>query len=363
MTAIILGILKVIGIVLLCILAFVLITIVIVLFVPLRYRARGSYLEEKPEAEGKVSWLLSAVSLTFFYQESKLTWKLKILGIPILPKKEKKSKPSRQKRKKTKKPAPEEAGAESQKDLQTIPEKVSDNKEPAEQKESDDAEWEKLSRKEESCRIESKKPDDESGEAAAKKPAQRTAEETREEEPSLKEQPEKKEQGSTQRPERKILKKWEKLKRKFFAFFRRVKETISRIVDKLKNIKENIDYYKDILGREETKQVLSETGRQLWKILRHIGPRKLQVRIVFGLEDPADMGEILAIHGMLYPILEDRVRLVPDFERKCLEGDFFVKGRIRLVRLLICGIRIICNKNLWKLIRLLKKEETADGRK
>lgn len=95
--ATIIPVLKITGIVLLCILALVLLLILLILFVPVRYRVRGSY-SESVDVRGYVSYLLHIVHVSLRYtDELRLT--LHIFGIPIrlIPKKEKKKKQGRDK--------------------------------------------------------------------------------------------------------------------------------------------------------------------------------------------------------------------------------------------------------------------------
>ena len=68
MVAIVLGILKIIGILLLVILGLLLFVIISVLFVPLRYRAEGSFYE-KLKGSASVSWFLHLISLKISYDE------------------------------------------------------------------------------------------------------------------------------------------------------------------------------------------------------------------------------------------------------------------------------------------------------
>ena len=83
-------ILKIIGIVLLCIPAFILLLLLIVLFVPVRYRVAGSY-DKEAYLKAKVTYLLHLIGFTATYDVS-FKAVLRILFVPIrlLPKKEKK---------------------------------------------------------------------------------------------------------------------------------------------------------------------------------------------------------------------------------------------------------------------------------
>ena len=68
MIHVILMILKIIGILVLLILGLILAAILLILFIPVRYRADISF-DGKPDGEAAVSWLLQAVRIRVSYHE------------------------------------------------------------------------------------------------------------------------------------------------------------------------------------------------------------------------------------------------------------------------------------------------------
>ena len=79
------------------------------------------------------------------------------------------------------------------------------------------------------------------------------------------------------------------------------------------------------------------------------------MNLTVGAEDPAVTGRVLAVNGMLYPWIREAVRVTPDFERECLYGDFYAKGRIRAGVALYHILRVVLDKRTWTLIRRLKR--------
>ena len=118
-------------------------------------------------------------------------------------------------------------------------------------------------------------------------------------------------------------------------------------------------YYKRIWDQPQTRQAIRVGFYELGEIIRHVLPRKLEVFGIVGTGDPASTGQIMAIQGMLYPWHKGNIRLEPDFEEKYIEGELHLKGIIRLGTLGICGLRILLNKNVRRLIRILRKKEEA----
>ena len=88
MIHILLMILKVIGVILLVILGLILAAVLLILFVPVRYRADVSF-EGKPDGEAEVSWLLHLVRIRVSYHEhadvsGRVLW-FKLLDVRLWP--------------------------------------------------------------------------------------------------------------------------------------------------------------------------------------------------------------------------------------------------------------------------------------
>lgn len=79
MIRIVLVLLSIIGI----ILALLLTIILLVVFVPVRYRVYGRK-KEDIYAKGRVSWLLHLLHASFVYENGELHYQLRILGIPLI---------------------------------------------------------------------------------------------------------------------------------------------------------------------------------------------------------------------------------------------------------------------------------------
>ncbi len=98
-------ILKVLGI----ILALLLLMIIVFLSVPVRY---GFNIKVQDEAEGKavIHWLFHLVDIRVFYRQKDISFRLRILGIPISTDKEKPDKKKKEKSDNRKKKKSEESG-------------------------------------------------------------------------------------------------------------------------------------------------------------------------------------------------------------------------------------------------------------
>lgn len=140
-----------------------------------------------------------------------------------------------------------------------------------------------------------------------------------------------------------------------------LKDKSKNIFDKIKNIKntiselkDKINYYIEVLNSEIGKKAISTCKERLLKVLKSICPKHGEIHITFGLEDPATMGKILGWHGILYAYIGNLIYLNPDFENKCFECDFSVKGKIRFGTILYQVLCVITDKNCKQLLSLLK---------
>lgn len=301
---VLLTILKVIGWILLGILGLILLTVLTVLLVPIRYRADGVWKEEK-YIRGRVTWLLHLLSIRVTY-EKELLLEVRVAGFLIYPKKERSGK-----KKKAASGADAEGGVgDADADTNVL-----------------DADGAKMPSADVKTLGESA--------PASEADAQATDSDAAPEHPA----------GS---------------------FFEKLSGKLSQVADRLRGMQQKTDqlkqqtaYYKRIWDQPQTRQAIRVGFYELGEIIRHVLPRKLEVFGIVGTGDPASTGQIMAIQGMLYPWHKGNIRLEPDFEEKYIEGELHLKGRIRLGTLGICGLRILLNKNIRRLIRILRKKEEA----
>ena len=304
---ILLAILKWIGIILLILLVILLTLVSTVLFVPIRYRLDGAY-KGTLMLEAKITWFFHLISASVSYTDE-LIFSVRAAGYRIFPGKKK---------------TPKEVSPENRADsAYSVPEEMTVN---ADGRESETAAPEA------------------DGDFGYNTAADHT---------------------ESQNDKNTGNKSPEPQKEKFFE---KIQKKISALVAKIRNIFNNIEkirrvilHYTDIVLREDSKRAIGFTFSQLVKILKHVMPQKMDVYFEIGTGDPASTGQILAIQGMLYPLICDKICIVPDFEEKRAEGSFHIKGRIRIIAVMICGIRIILMKEVRTLIRQLTKKEETRG--
>lgn len=144
----------------------------------------------------------------------------------------------------------------------------------------------------------------------------------------------------------------EKLK----AAIQNIRYTIRHMCDKIKTVSDTIQYYREVLASDAFIRSWELCREQAWMLFREIKPDTVEAELIVGTGDPASTGEILAVCGILYPVLGPGVRIAGDFERAHLEGFVFIKGKIRAFKFLRTAWKLYRNKDIRTLIKLFKKE-------
>ncbi|MBD5459174.1 MAG: DUF2953 domain-containing protein [Lachnospiraceae bacterium] len=341
MLHILLLILKIIGIILGTLLAVLLAGLMLALFVPVRYQIEAARTEEEGappiEARVKITWLLHLVNIRIQYPaDVYLRARIFLFTVFRLPQKQKKDDKKRSSKKERSK---SERRKESMKNERTSVQKEEDRPNAEKEENVTPAKSEEQTRNIETAG---------SAEDAAPENAPKAEAVS--------------EQESIQEPEteREKIPLQEKLKEKIMQIrkiFQKIWYTLIGICDRIKAIWGNIEYYMGIIQSDTFKQAFSLCKDELFSVFSYIMPRKFQADLTIGMDDPAATGKILSYYGMLYPFIGGHVNIIPDFERKRMEGTVFIKGKIRLFTFIKAALRIYFNKDIRKLLKMFKKEE------
>ena len=418
-------ILKIIGIVIAVLLGLLLLAVLVVLFVPIRYRFEGKKYSDIV-VRGKVTWAFGLVHLRVLYLQEKLSIVLRIAGYRFYDNND-----SGEKKRKKKKRHSEEASLDKEKDSinQKKESKTEVNEQNPSKKELIDIKRE-LDFKNESIEHEietdtKNKSIDHDIETDIKKESvdyevesdtkyesidhdikANTKKDLIHKERGLPELPLDKEykESVNQSEDFELLLKdngdnkieedkseFDTISEEKSSFFRRFINQLKKISGKIKkffiSIREKIKSFKKVflkikekllsikkllLGLWEKKRKVVDFFHQdenkagiklglssLWKILKHIGPTTIKGYIHFGTGDPATTGQALGVAAAFYGYYGKHLKIEPDFEEEVMEGELFIKGRIRLFNLLIIGIKLLRDENFKRFIKntkLLKEE-------
>lgn len=325
MISVILTVLKIAGICILVLLGILVLLLGLIAFVPVRYRAQGKYQAGKAAVSGRITWLLHLISARISLEAGQaLHIRVRLLGIPVFDNLRKAKKSGNKKRRKQ----------ETNTELQTA--SIAEDDTPQERETAAGAGGEAAPDKKAA-------QSDTAGERADADTA------TTWQAAAGPEEEESEAQAGT------IFKKVKDFWKKFVHFIKNIKYTIRRICDTIVKIKNNISYYVKLLQEESTQAAFAACKGLLVQIFKDLSPRKYQVRLHLGFEDPAKLGEVMAVWGMLYPFHEGRVDIVPDFEQPVMEGDFFLKGRISVYVYIRTVLVLFFNKDIRRFYNRLRR--------
>lgn len=295
MWQIILQILSIIGIFVLVLLVLLFLVIGFVLFVPLRYKVRAIIDTDKGQysGEGKITWLLHALSVYVSYPEPG-TITIRVLGYPFRVIELKKS----------------DLNVESSRDIQN---------EKKDESLLDNTGETSLDNRDESSDDLPEQQD-------------KSAKHQEVEDDFVKEEPKK---------------KW----------YEKILYTTKNLYDKIKKIWNNIKYYNELLDAKENRLFFARSKKRLAKLLKAIAPKRLKGQLIVGTGAPDTTGYLLAFYGMLVPYLDKDFYLEPDFEEAICQGQVEMTGRIFVITLLVFVLKFVTDKQLSVLLKKLKREE------
>lgn len=305
MLAIILGILKFIGLLILGILGTALFLLLLVLLVPVRYRVQGTYYGAPKGAAG-VSWLLHILTFQVRY-DGEADMCVRVFGIRLG----------------RRKAAAEEPDGGK---LQRPGEGAQDGG---------------MRRSAEADRdTEEKRDPGEVSDAGG--------------DPGLREEPdagEESDPGQVLPPPAKGQRQKRKRKFSFVNPVQKIRVTFQKICGKLKALGEKKDQVLDFLNQEDNKATLRLLKRQVLALFKHILPGRVKGRLKFGFDDPYTTGQVLTWVSPFYGLYAKNLQLIPVFGEKVLEGELELKGRVRIGTVIAIALRMLFDKNFRKLLK------------
>ena len=326
-------IIKIIGIILAALLGLALLILLLVLFVPVRYRAYGIRSSRECRAEGRVSWLLRLLCIPFSFQDGELEIKVKLLGFTILDplkgEEEAFREPVQRKTEQSAGKKEETAGADAEKEEETAEENAGEADASGSFEASQADETETSARPASAGAVEAAaEPEDEASEGRFSRGFR-----------------------ELRRFLRAVIRFFMKIPRKL----KNLKCTFQRFCDKIKRMVKRYREMKAFTLDERTKAAVSLVWKQAGILLGQALPRKIRGRLHFGTEDPALTGQILGAIGIFYPLFMDNVKVEPDFEKPALDGELSLKGRLRIVTVLRIAWRLYRDKNVRYVYRRLNR--------
>jgi len=354
MLHVIFTILKILGIIIAIILGILLLILLLVLFVPLRYKVKAKKYE-KIKGIIRLSWLLHIVSAYITYANGEFIYKIKIFGFTVMNSlkedatkdageidedndkniKEKHRKPKRNKNLKIDKNLKKDNKINTEKALESNNGYIhitDDYIYPInDDKDNDD------------------KDNDVVVQAQSIEDSDKTNDSSR----------------NTNQKVRQhhnvfitIFNKIKSILNKIKSIFLWIRDTIINIYHKIINLKDSISdkikYFNETINTEENRKLCKFLLSQVKIILKHIAPRKYKIYIKYGADEPDVTGKVISYVAIANAFFNMNMNFVPVFDEQVLEGEIYLRGRIRVFTMLIIAFRVYRNKQFKKMIKKFK---------
>lgn len=375
-------ILKILGIVLAVLVGIILFILIVTLFVPIRYQLLGKKEDEVLFLDTKATWLLHLVMISLSYIDEKLWIRLRIAGIVFYDNRkmkkdnnkesdfkedevtEEKHKEHAYDAKESQKVTIKDA-IDTEKDFKISEQKITSIKEDIKKNNTDSDVTIELDDREEV------NPVKKLG-TSLDSESEKLTDYKKQEIDILKENKNKSDKASKyaditdEKKKRKIkfnikeiFRKMKQVYYRVLSFFKSLKAKIKKIKELIIDLLHKKNLILDFLKDEQNKLGLKKVWISIRGVLKHIAPKKIQGTVHFGTGDPCTTGQALGAIAVFYGIYGDKISIRPDFEEEVLNGELFLKGRIRLINLLIIAIKLIRDKYFSQLIKNAKqlKEE------
>ena len=317
MIHILLVILKIIGIVLLVILGLLLGILLAVLFIPVRYKAEGSY-HGQLLLSVCATWFFHILAFRAVYEGEGLVCSLKVLGFRLWHNREK------------------DPARDLEDGLETI---LGDEEQSLYEELQQDEEHYRKSQEEQAHG--SQLHEERAGEQDANR------KESREEEDGTGPEPVKRGSG--------IMGKIKgfpgRISQSIRHILEKLKFSFAKICDKLKGIREFVQEKKMWLEDEKNQASLKLLYRQIKRLLVHLWPRKGRCTVTFGFDDPYTTGQVLQAASLIYPFYHRQLFLYPVFDEKILDADGSLKGRIRLSVILWLVLQVLFDGHTRRMLK------------
>ena len=302
-------ILKVIGIILLVVLALILAVVLCILFVPVKYRAVGSFDNTDIRVKAHVSWLLHLFALHIEYARE----------------------------------------TDGYIRLAFVKKKLFDNYEALDDDDMDEAaKTETEDKVSENTGDEPQIPADESEHITDEQAEDECTAQTHNEQRTVNDENQQIKQQTKLTHQKTYNKRNKKPPKKSHK---------KQFKDKSEKIKTGIDKLKREYSDERNKAAFSHLKKELFIILKRICPRRLKLTMVYSTGSPDTTGISLGILACFPVGYTNRWRITPDFESEnpYAKGSFDIKGHVIVISILAATLRILFDKNCRRLYNRISR--------
>lgn len=123
-----------------------------------------------------------------------------------------------------------------------------------------------------------------------------------------------------------------------------------------RGLKERLPAFLELIRDRDNQELVKHGFSRLGKILRSLRPRFLRTQALVGLGEPDLTGYAYGIYWAVKPFLGKKCQaaITPDFERRVIEGEIVLGGRVMAAVVLHHVVRVLLDRRLRRLIDRLK---------
>ncbi len=123
-----------------------------------------------------------------------------------------------------------------------------------------------------------------------------------------------------------------------------------------RGLKERLPAFLELIRDRDNQELVKHGFSRLGKILRSLRPRFLRAQALVGLGEPDLTGYAYGIYWAVKPFLGKKYQaaITPDFERRVIEGEIVLGGRVMAAVVLHHVVRVLLDRRLRRLIDRLK---------
>lgn len=392
MLAVVADILKIIGIILLCIIAILLAVILLALFCPWRYCVDVRK-EGKLTGKAAVSWLLHILMAEVIYCDA-VNLRIRVFGIPVYDKSKREARAAeKEKAAKERKARAEEKAAKKRK---TERDQEARQREETAPKPPDTEGNQQPQPDMTAASVDAETPaegqyvQDNEGQGRNENVQDRIAQDRNVHNEKLKDKitqdqnvrkedvQDKTAQGKNIRKEkdqdktvrRKNGKVWWEFPQYFFELLMEwaqkllemllflpelIEGPVEELEKKILSVVDQAQYYMKLLQKKGSKWVIGFLKIRIFKVLKHIRPRHSKIDLYYAADDPAKAADMMAYYGMALPFLPKHTNFTAELGEPRLEGTIRIKGRVCLIVILWHGLSVILNKKVKTFLKLFKE--------
>lgn len=289
-------ILKIIGIILLVIFCLAL----LILFFPITYTANINLKDEMFYGKLKAGWLFNIIRFGMKFEKKDVSYKLRVLGISVFSSKRKEKKRSKK-----------------EKDEKDNIKKYKNKKESTETSKDSINSFTKSEKKQEKneTHIDGSEETNIDLDTELNNSLNKAYDETESETKSKKN----------------IIEKIKEIFCKVKGFIYKIKGKISDVFVNVKKYYNKAKEIKELITANTTKEAYNYGKKKIIKLMKHIFPKKIKGKLLFGFEQPHMTGQVLGYIAMafsMFHINPKQIVIEPDFEKKIMVGNVKLKGRV-----------------------------------